>query len=236
MEEILLKLNQILELLKPNTGIPSRTNELSELFSALAKAQLEMKPAALNKSNPFFKSRYADLESIVGASRVPLAKNGLSVIQNIFVHEDGSSMLHTMLCHTSGQYIESRVRIVPPKNDIQSISSYTTYMKRMAYSALVGVVTGEEDDDGEIAMQDSRNAGAKGVALNRKYDAREQSYDPITPEQLEELEYELSAPGCEDIAKQILEGLQIASLSDMPKSKWSASLKRIREIKALRKL
>lgn len=213
-----------------------RSEDINLLFGALAKAQGDMKPAPLNKSNPFFKSRYADFESIVMASREPLAKNGLSVLQNIIKHDDESSVLHTILGHSSGQWMASTIRILPPKNDIQSMSSYTTYLKRMAYAALIGVVTGDEDDDGEIAMQESRNSGAKGVALNHKYDAREQSPDPITPEQYEELEYELSSPGCEDIAKQILEGLRINALSDMPKSKWSASLKRIRDIKALRGL
>jgi hypothetical protein len=39
----------------------------------------------------------------------------------------------------------------PPKQDIQSLGSYLTYLRRYTYSAIVGVVASEEDDDGEAA-------------------------------------------------------------------------------------
>ena len=206
--------------------------ELKDISTALAKAQGEMEIADLNRQNPYFKSRYADLQSIVSAARPALAKYGLSVTQVILNHDDGQMVLHTILLHTTGQYIESRMRIVPPKNDIQTISSYTTYLKRLAYSALVGVVTGDEDDDGEIAVATSRDVFAKGTALNAKYNPKEQSPEVITKEQLEELEYELAE--YPDTCELVLDGLKIQSLADMPKAKYHASITRIREIKALR--
>ena len=39
-----------------------QSDELGELFSALAKAQAEIGSASLNKENPYFKSRYSDLQ------------------------------------------------------------------------------------------------------------------------------------------------------------------------------
>lgn len=227
--------DQINELVK-KTQVQPRNNFRSEdielLATALAKAQGEINVASLNKSNPYFKSKYADLLSIVSASRPALSKYGLSVVQDIISHDDGHSMLHTILLHNSGQYIESRMRINPPKNDIQSVSSYTTYLKRMAYSSLVGVVTGDEDDDGEIAMVDSREMIAKGPALTNKYNPKEQSYETVTREQLEELEYELAE--YPDLAEEILGKLHLQSLADLPKSKYQVSLNRIREIKNAR--
>ena len=81
-------------------------------------------------------------------------------------------------------------------------------------------------------MISNREVIAKGTSLNTKYNPREQSYEPITKEQLEELEYELAS--WEDIAELVLDGLHIQSLSDMPKSKYLASITRIREIKRAR--
>jgi hypothetical protein len=122
---------------------------LNELFTALAKAQSEMHAAVKGSDNPFFKSKYADFSEVVTASRPALAKNGLSVIQRIIIADDGSEILHSILGHISGQYIDSTMRIKPEKNDVQALGKYITYLKRYTYAALVGVIT--EDDDGNSA-------------------------------------------------------------------------------------
>jgi len=211
---------------------PTRSTDLKDLFTALAKAQAEMPIAALNKGNPYFKSRYADLASIVSASRPALTKYTLCVTQDIIYNEHGQSILYTRLGHSSGQFLESRMVINPPKNDIQTISSYTTYLKRMAYASLVGVVTGDEDDDGEVAMVNTREMIAKGPSTINKYNPKDESPETITKEQLEELEYELEA--VPDLAEEVMDKLRLQSLADMPKSKYMVSLQRIREIKSSR--
>ena len=207
-----------------------RSAELKDLFAAMAKAQSEMQIASLNKQNPYFKSRYADFAEVVRASRPALTKNGLAVFQEIKVTEDGQSILHTLLSHASGQWIESRMRIIPPKNDIQSISSYVTYLKRLCYTSLIGVAVGDEDDDGEIAMATARQIIAKGPS--NAYNPKEQSYETITKEQLEELEYELAA--IPDYAEEILDGFKLQSLADMPRNKYHVTVTRVRQIKGIR--
>lgn len=241
-KEILQSINQLINEItilkgmiadnKKPQSMPYKSDNLNELFAALAKAQAEMRVAGLSSENPYFKTRYADLAEIVRASRPSLTKHGLSVIQQIITHEDGQTILHTILSHSSGQWIESRMRIVPTKNDIQSLGSYITYAKRYAYASLVGVVSSDEDDDGEMAVSDIRNANIKGTGINTKYNPKESSHETITKEQLEELEYELQE--YPDIATQVLEGLKIHSLIDMPKDKYSVSIRRIREIKNAR--
>lgn len=218
---------------KQRPSRPSRSESIDALAAALAKAQLEFSVADLNRENPYFKSRYADLKSVVLASRPALNKYGLSVVQNIVTQDDGSTYLLTILLHTTGQYLESHIRMVPPKNDIQSISSYNTYMKRMAYASLVGVVTGDEDDDGEAAVHDSRLSTAKGTSINNNYNPKEVSPQTITREQLEELEYELAE--FPDMVEMILDGFKINSLADMPRTKFLASVNKVRELKSLRK-
>jgi len=210
----------------------TRSTEIKDLAAALAKAQSEMPIAGLNKSNPYFKSSYADLQSIVAASRPSLTKYGLSVTQQIVHLEDGQSVLYTTLWHTSGQWIMSKTRIVPAKNDIQTISSHITYLKRMCYASLIGVVTGDEDDDGETAVATSRETFAKGTALNTKYNPKEETVDVISRDQLTELEYELAE--YPDICEMVLDGLKLQSLADMPSSKYRAAIERVRSIKHAR--
>lgn len=211
---------------------PSRSTEINELATSLAKAQAEIKVAGLNAQNPFFKSSYADLAEIVKASRPALAKNSLAVIQQILPNEDGQNILHTILSHSTGQWIESRMRILPSKPDVQSLASYITYLRRYSYAALIGVVASGEDDDAERSMVDERIKSDKGTALNTRYNPKEQTYETITKEQREELEYELAE--YPELAEQILDGLRIQSLADIPKSKFLRSIQRVREIKATR--
>jgi hypothetical protein len=132
------------------------SDQIDQLATALAKAQGEYLVANKDKNNPFFKSKYADFESVVVASRPALSKYGLSVVQPPFIYgntQDEPSYLVTVVMHSSGQWLKSKARHNPPKNDIQSLSSYNTYLKRMCYASLLGVVTGESysDDDGNEA-------------------------------------------------------------------------------------
>lgn len=139
-----------------------QSEQINELFTALAKAQEEMEIASKDSSNPFYKSKYADLQSVVGSSRPYLTKHGLSVI-HLLQQEDQSTYMVTQLSHSSGQYIRSKVKLSPQKPDVQSLGSYITYMKRYCYAAIVGVVTGD-DDDGEAAM-DRTNGNGKNKVL-----------------------------------------------------------------------
>lgn len=227
--------NTLIDMIRDNTKSEKtyRSHELNELFSALAKAQAEMQSAELDSENPYFKSKYADLKSIVKATRPALTKHGLSVIQQVIHNDDSANILITILGHTSGQWIESRMRILPSKPDVQSLASYLTYIRRYAYSALICCTTGAEDDDAEVAVATSRELLAKGTAINTKYNPKEQgNFDVISKDELEEINYELAE--YPDVAELVLEGLKIQNLADIPRAKYRASITRIREIKNLR--
>lgn len=201
----------------------TESTELGKLFEALAKAQLDMEVAKTDQTNPFFKSNYADLASIVKASRPFLAKNGLSVAQRIIPSEQGQLQLFTRLCHASGQWMESMMPIVPPKNDIQTIGSYITYLRRYNYAAMVGVVASGEDDDGETAMAEPRK-GNNVPSANTP-----QAGGKISKAQLEIISDELD--GFPDLVESLLKGFKIAKLSDLPEKNYTKCVQRIREIK-----
>lgn len=205
--------------LKKKGKAPSESEDLAKLFEALAKAQMDMEVAKTDSTNPFFKSSYADLASIVKASRPFLAKNGLSVAQRILPNESGSLNLYTRLCHSSGQWMESMMPISPPKSDIQTIGSYITYLRRYNYASIVGVVASGEDDDGETAM----------VSPRQKKSTPSGSRDFISKAQLEVLSGELE--GYEEILESLLGGFKIAKLADLPSKRYSQCISRIREIK-----
>jgi len=209
---------------------PYLSPEVKELYTALAKAQADIALADRDSENPYFKSKYANLASFIQASRPALTKNGLSLSHRIEINDDGQNILVCTLGHSSGQYTESRMRILPPKNDIQSFGSYVTYLRRYSYAALCGLA--DSDDDGEVAVAETRETFAKGTALNTKYNPKEQSIETLSREQIDEMEYELAE--YPDIAEDVLDKLRIQSIADIPKSKYRAAITRIREIKELR--
>ena len=130
---------------------------INELAAALCKAQAKMKPAYKSRQKTFFKSTYADLSDVWDSIREPLTSAGLCIIQTIerkepTEKERGYNYVHTMLVHTSGQYITSDTIIHCEKQDAQSFGKAITYARRYALMALVGVASSDDDDDGESAM------------------------------------------------------------------------------------
>lgn len=91
-----------------------QSEQINELAEALSKAQGMIEGAAKDSKNPFFKSSYADLHSVMACAKEPLASNGLSVVQPTTVI-DGQLCLVTTLMHKSGQWIKSVMPIVLAK-------------------------------------------------------------------------------------------------------------------------
>ena len=134
------------------------SEQISELAAALAAAQGMMQNAIMNRTNPHFKTKYADLSSVLNAARKPLSANGLAIVQTI-----GDGILHTRLLHTSGQWIASE-HPLPMSGKPQEIGSALTYARRYSLSALIGIAA-DEDDDANVATSRS-NGKATGELLN----------------------------------------------------------------------
>ena len=122
---------------------------LAQLAKALVKAQGMMKPAQKDSENPHFRSKYADLASVMAACREALAANGLAVIQRISTAPNGITC-KTMLIHESGESIEDALSLPVSKADAQGYGSAISYARRYSLAAMVGVVA--DDDDGNAAV------------------------------------------------------------------------------------
>jgi hypothetical protein len=129
---------------------------MKQIATALLKAQSEMSNPKKGATNPFFKSKYADLNSIREAVIPVLNANGISVLQPI-VHTDSKNFVKTILLHESGECLESLTEIVYNKiNDAQAQGSGISYARRYALQSFVCV--GADDDDGQKAVQNKPNA------------------------------------------------------------------------------
>ncbi len=126
-----------------------QSEQINELAASLSKAQGKITGALKDSSNPFFKTKYADLASVWDACREQLSANGLAVVQT--VSGEGEMLrVTTSLIHSSGQWMRDTLPLKPSKSDPQGIGSAITYARRYALAAIVGVA--QIDDDAEAAM------------------------------------------------------------------------------------
>jgi len=124
---------------------------MKQIATALVKAQSEMSNPKKSSANPFFKSKYSDLNAVREATITVLNENGICVLQPM-VHIDGKNFVKTVLLHESGELIESFTEIIYNKtNDAQAQGSGITYARRYGLQSLVCV--GADDDDGNAASQ-----------------------------------------------------------------------------------
>jgi len=127
------------------------TAKTDTLAIAMAKAFGEIEGAHKSAANPHFKSKYADLTSVIEAIKPALINNGLFFVQSP-VEATGGVVIKTTLHHASGEVLDMGTLFVPAnKNDAQAYGSALTYARRYALVTAFGVPT--EDDDGNAASK-----------------------------------------------------------------------------------
>ena len=139
----------------------NQSDSIANLTLALSTVQGKMSHAVKDSANPFFKSKYADLESVWDACRSLLSENGLAVMQFPGYYHDGAMSLNTILSHKSGEWISQEMSVPVTKPDAQGAGSCLTYMRRYALAAVVGVV--QADDDGNAASSPKPVVKAKEI-------------------------------------------------------------------------
>jgi hypothetical protein len=125
--------------------------EINLLAEAIVTAQTQMQPAIKDSTNPFFKSKYADLSTVWAAVR-PFLVNSIAITQLPMESGNHHIVLDTQLTHVSGQWMRSRITMPVSKDDPQGYGSALTYARRYALGCMTGLVT-EEDDDGNAASK-----------------------------------------------------------------------------------
>jgi hypothetical protein len=141
----------------------NQSDSIANLTLALSIVQGKMSHAVKDSANPFFKSKYADLESVWDACRSLLSENGLAIMQfpGLYSELDKSMSLTTVIGHKSGEWISQEMSVPVTKPDAQGAGSALTYMRRYALAAVVGVV--QADDDGNAASSPKPVVKAKDI-------------------------------------------------------------------------
>ena len=140
----------------------NKSETITHLATALAKAQAEMPVAVFDAQNKFLNNKYASLGAVIEASRPILAKHKLSLVQ--FPISDGGSAtgqgervgVESILAHESGEFVAERI-LIPlteekGKSKVQSAGSTLTYLRRYSWASILGMYS-DEDSDGSSPVQ-----------------------------------------------------------------------------------
>lgn len=140
-----------------------QSETIGAIADALAKAQGAIKPAPMDRDNPFFKSKYATLTSLWESARAALSANGLAFVQTTDINDAGELVLLSTLMHASGEWVGSVYPVRAKDNTPQALGSALTYARRYAFGALVGL-TSDDDDDGNGAQNGANGSQKAPVA------------------------------------------------------------------------
>ena len=119
---------------------------MKEIYNKLSKVKSEIGKISKNKENPFFKSKYFDINSLLEHIEPLLQKNGLILLQPI---HDGK--VRSIIIDLDNEDSEVSELQLPDITDPQKLGSAITYYRRYTLQSLLGLQA--EDDDGNKASK-----------------------------------------------------------------------------------
>lgn len=175
----------------------NKSESITHLAAALAKAQAEMPVAVFDATNPFLKSKYASLGAVIQASRPILAKHKLSLVQfpisggpnlglaNATGQSSGDCIgVESILAHESGEFVAERI-LIPlieekGKSRVQSAGSALTYLRRYSWASILGMYS-DEDSDGAGNLPVGKAAAPPGSKAPGKLPVPALPPPPVKP-------------------------------------------------------
>lgn len=147
------------------------TPNITNLMQAILKAEKNFTPLLKSAENPFFKSKYADLNAVLKSVKVPLANEGVKIIQPP-VTDGQSNFVTTRLIHVeTGEWIESTMKLEMAKVTMQEAGSGVSYGKRYTLQGLLALET--EDDDGNASSKNTKPTKKEGTVTRGSFKREE---------------------------------------------------------------
>jgi hypothetical protein len=154
---------------------------MKNIALALASAQTNMGKALKQANNPHFRSKYADLGSVMDACLPALNEAGIALIQPTGEDEHGRFVETTLIHGESGETLSCRVPLIVGKNDMQGYGSAVTYARRYGLMAMAGIAP--EDDDGNAAAKAApKNEPPKPISAEQYQTINDLIFDTETDE------------------------------------------------------
>lgn len=123
-------------------------------FQDYTKLTASIKALAKDENNPFFKSKFISLSSILEEAKRVCLENNFIFLQTPTM-KDGKEILITELRHIAGEKISCEMPLVrKEQDDPQKLGASLTYMRRYSLTSILGIQ--EADDDGNMASSTTK--------------------------------------------------------------------------------
>ena len=117
------------------------------IYEKLFNAKKEIGKISKDSTNPFFKSKYFDINALLEHVEPILQKHGLVLLQPLM---DDKVVTAIFNIEDASEFIESEIKL-PAITDPQKLGSAITYFRRYTLQSLLALQA--EDDDGNKASQ-----------------------------------------------------------------------------------
>ena len=150
---------------------------MKQIAGALLKAKQAFGPALKSKTNPAFRSKYADLAACLDAVDQPCLDNGIVLYQETFEDATGVTV-ETVFMHESGESLRcGKLHVPASKQDPQGYGSALSYARRYSLMTACGIAA--EDDDGNAAQRKAPDITAilRGISGALTLDILKSNYE-----------------------------------------------------------
>jgi len=118
------------------------------IYNKLFTLQNELGAISKDATNPFYKSKYFDINSLIGQLKPLLQKHNLVLLQPI-----NNNQVRSVIYDLDGGSVESSIEL-PTNLDAQKLGSAITYFRRYTLTSLLALQA--VDDDGNLAAQTNK--------------------------------------------------------------------------------
>ena len=136
------------------------SKEETSIYNKLYKVQKEIGAISKDSKNPFYNSKYFDINSLIKQVTPILEKHKLLLLQPI---RDGKQ--YSVIIDLDGGAFESSLTL-PTDLDAQKIGSAITYYRRYTLQSLLALQS--EDDDGNSAIPSKKKSTNKNVVKHEE--------------------------------------------------------------------
>lgn len=148
-----------------------RSESIKNLGAALLIVQRGMEAVSKSADNPYFNSKYADLNAVIGAVKELLNTNGIVALQPGGRDSEGSYVETTLIHTASGEWLTSKTYLVDEAlKDMQKLGAAITYARRYGLQSLM--LMEAEDDDGETAVGRGKTSSASKGGSRSNFTSR----------------------------------------------------------------